>query len=64
MTLADYLTRKIPEYYDGMHRDGFTPQEILTAAHKKMIQEFTSADPHTAADPFQNIKIKSEIKIK
>ena len=64
MTLADYLTRKIPEYYDGMHRDGFTPQEIITAAHKKMIQEFTAADPNTATDPFQNIKIKSEIKIK
>lgn len=58
MTLADYLTRKIPEYYDGMYLDGFTPQEILTAAHKKMIQDFT------ATDPFQNIKIKSEIKIK
>ena len=58
MTLADYLNRRIPEYYDGMHRDGFTPQEIITAAHKKMIQDFT------AADPFQNIKIKSEIKIK
>ena len=63
MTLADYLTRKIPEYYDGMHRDGFTPQEILTAAHKKMIQQYGSADQQTP-DPFQNINIKSEIKIK
>ena len=58
MTLAEYLNRRIPEYYDGMYKDGFTPQEIITAAHKKMIQEYT------AADPFQNIKIKSEIKIK
>ena len=58
MTLADYLNRRIPEYYDGMYKDGFTPQEIIIAAHKKMIQEYT------AADPFQNIKIKSEIKIK
>ena len=63
MTLADYLTRKIPEYYDGMHRDGFTPQEIITAAHKKMIQEYTAADPQTT-DPLENVNIKSEIKIK
>ena len=63
MTISDYLTRKIPEYYDGMYLDGFTPQEILTAAHKKMIKDFTSADPHTP-DPVPDIKIKSEIKIK
>ena len=63
MTLAEYLNRRIPEYYDGMHRDGFTPQEILAALHKKMIQQYGSADQQTP-DPFQNINIKSEIKIK
>lgn len=63
MTISDYINRKIPEYYDTMHLDGFTPQEILAALHKKMIQQYGSADQQTP-DPFQNINIKSEIKIK
>ena len=63
MTLAEYLNRRIPEYYDGMYKDGFTPQEILTAAHKKMLNQYKPADPQTT-DPLENVNIKSEIKIK
>jgi len=28
-SILDYYTRKIPEYYDTMYLDGFTPMEIL-----------------------------------
>ena len=62
MTLNDYLNRKIPEYYDGMHRDGFTPLEILHAAHKKMLNKYKPADQQ--ATDLENVNIKSEIKIK
>ena len=31
MTMYDYYTRNIPEYYRTMHLDGYTPQEILMA---------------------------------
>jgi hypothetical protein len=30
--------RHLPEYYDGMHRHGYKPWEILEAAHKSMIK--------------------------
>ena len=36
MTLENYRFREIPEYYDWMYLDGFTPDEILYALHKKM----------------------------
>ena len=32
--------RKIPEYYDTMYLDGYTPYEILHATRKKMYREY------------------------
>lgn len=63
MTLIDFLHKDIPEYYNGMHRDGYEPFEILTAIRKmqhRRFEEFSSGQDQT----IQNINIKSEIKIK
>ena len=32
--------RHIPEYYDTMYLDGYTPYEILYATRKKMNREY------------------------
>ena len=32
--------RHIPEYYDTMYLDGYTPYEILHATRKKMYREY------------------------
>ena len=40
MTMIDYLTRKTPEYSDTMFLDGYSPSQILAAAHKSMLREF------------------------
>ena len=32
--------RRIPEYYDAMYLDGYTPYEILYATRKKMNREY------------------------
>ena len=32
--------RRIPEYYDTMYLDGYTPYEILYATRKKMNREY------------------------
>ena len=32
--------RRIPEYYDTMYLDGYTPYEILYATRKKMYREY------------------------
>ena len=32
--------RRIPEYYDTMYLDGYTPYEILYAVRKKMHREY------------------------
>ena len=62
MTLENYRFREIPEYYDWMYLDGFTPDEILYAFHKKMNRQ--QAEQEALADSVDSIKIKSEVKIK
>lgn len=62
MTLENYRFREIPEYYDWMYLDGFTPDEILYALHKKMNRQ--QAEQEELADSVDSVKIKSEVKIK
>ncbi len=62
MTLENYRFREIPEYYDWMYLDGFTPDEILYALHKKMNRQ--QAEQEELADSVDSIKITSEVKIK
>ncbi len=56
--LKNYISRKVPEYYDTMFMDGFTPEEILQAKRKQMLEEIE--DRETTDD----FSILSEIKIK
>ena len=62
MTLENYRFREIPEYYDWMYLDGFTPDEILYALHKKKNRQ--QAEQEELADSVDSVKIKSEVKIK
>ena len=58
MTLSDYLTRKIPDYYPQMYLDGFTLQEIWAAAHRSMINSIREREQ------IDTVSIKSEVKVK
>ena len=56
--IADYVERKIPEYYPTMYLDGFEPYEILIAHNKKMREEFLNNDQ------INDININSNIKVR
>lgn len=45
---------QIPEYYPTMYLDGYTPQQILMAKRRQMLQSQT----------IDEIKVTSEVKIK
>ena len=51
-----------------MHRDGYTPQQILHAVHRKMKQAYYAQREAERAAAEQsevwNVKITSEVKIK
>ena len=61
MTLFDYYDRKIPDYYDTMYLDGYTPEQILYSAHRKMVREI---EARREAKEIPNFKIISEVRIK
>lgn len=66
MSLMDYYNRQIPEYYDTMYMDGYTPEQIMHAAHKKMqrMYEERRAAQRAEANEIPNVKIISEVKIR
>ena len=59
MTLYEYYDRQIPDYYDGMYLDGYTPEQILHAARRKMLDNF-----YDRQNEVDEVKITSEVKIK
>ena len=36
MSLIDEYSKNVPEYYDTMYADGFTPEQILYAKRRQM----------------------------
>ncbi len=59
MTLYEYYDRQIPDYYDGMYLDGYTPEQILHAARRKMLDNY-----YDRQNEVDEVKITSEVKIK
>ena len=68
MTLFDYYDSKIPDYYDTMYMDGYTPEQIMYAAHRKMVREIEARKAAQRAkaeeNEIPNVKIISEVKIR
>ena len=44
MTPAEFQNRKLPEYYKTMFLDGFSPAQILVAAHQEMLDRLTEPE--------------------
>ena len=68
MSLIDQYFRNIPEYYDTMYMDGYTPEQIMHAAHKKMQRMYEEREAakraEAEANEIPNVKIISEVKIR
>ena len=68
MSLIDQSFRDVPEYYDYMYLDGYTPEQILHAAHKKMMRQVEERKAAQRAEAEENeipnVKIISEVKIR
>ena len=61
MSIADYYNRNIPEYYDNMYLDGYSPEQIMTAFRKKLNRE---REERREANELPEFKIISEVKVK
>lgn len=61
MTIMEQLNGDIPEYSRYMYLQGYTPEQIMAALHKKMLRE---AKERADAEKIPVVKIISEVKIK
>lgn len=71
MTLSEYYHRNVPEYYDWMYLDGYTPEQILYAKHRQMRREYIERRNAMIASKevepeiiIPNITFKSVVKVK
>ena len=68
MSLIDQYFRNVPEYYDTTYMDGYTPEQIMHAAHKKMQRMYEEREAakraEAEANEIPNVKIISEVKIR
>lgn len=56
--MIDYIYRQLPEYYQTMYLDGYSPQEILTVFRNTM---YAQIEERTE---IPEVVIKSEVKVK
>lgn len=49
-------------YYPGMHEDGYTPTEILFAAHNTLYQSYLEREAARTDDLPSKVKISVETK--
>ncbi len=61
MTLSDY-EKSLPDYYKGMHLDGYTPQQIYRALHKTMLKKYMKR--LNEQEEVSEINITSSVKVK
>ena len=68
MTLPELLDSKIPDYYPSMYLDGYTPEQILHSARRKLLQEHEEREATRReaeeANEVPEVKIRSEVRIK
>lgn len=51
MNYLEFLNRDVPDYYDTMYMDGYTPEQILIA-HRKMMREMLLEDEEEQENDF------------
>ena len=59
MSLYDEAMKHVPEYYPSMYMDGYSPEEILYAKRRQILENID--DPE---DPDDTINFICEVKIK
>ena len=62
MWVHGYEDSHLPDYYDTMFMDGYTPEQIMEAHHRTMIKRYMAREAEQ--ERIESIKITSEVKIK
>ena len=58
-----YNGKRLPEYYDTMYLDGYTPEEILQAKRKSMLKKGSIKDADVVLSKNQEKELEKQIEI-
>ena len=61
-SIAFQSKRNIPEYYPGMYQDGFSPNEIMYAAHNKLYDDYLANKDDGGDDGEPEFHLTIEVK--
>ena len=68
MSLMNHYFRDVPDYYDTMYMDGYSPEQILHAAHQTMSRQYeerkAALRAEAEANEIPNVKIISEVRVR
>ena len=66
--IFEHLDKQIPDYYPTMYRDGYSPEQIMYAAHRKLRRECEAREAAKRAEAEANeipeVRITSKVVIK
>ena len=55
---------RIPDYYDGMYRDGYQPWEIVEAAHNSLYKEAAARQAEAEDTPAAPMNVHFQVEVK
>ena len=60
--LIDEYHKNLPDYYDTMYLDGYTPEQIMEAKHRSMAKECRRIQEAAATDQAIQEQIERELE--
>ena len=60
--LIDEYHKSLPDYYDTMYLDGYTPEQIMEAKHRSMAKEYRRRQEAAATDRAIQAQIERELE--
>ena len=60
--LINQFHKNLPEYYDSMYLDGYTPEQIMEAMHRTMRKQWESKRQQTATEKAVQAQIEKKLE--
>ena len=60
--LIDECFKNLPDYYDTMYLDGYTPEQILEAQHRSMGKKYRQKREEAAAEKAVQDQIEKQLE--
>ena len=60
--LINQFHKNLPEYYDSMYLDGYTPEQIMEAHHRNMVKKYYADQKRKQEEATAEKVVQAEIE--